>query len=131
MLKVSPAVAEVIVIVPVATVHVGSTTFNVGAAGATGTAATGTSTTVLQPDPLSTVIVCGPGRTLVYPPAGYGANAPPSKLKVSPAVAEVIVIVPVATVQVGSPVWVTGAAGAPGAAATVALASAEIQPAAF
>src|SRR5688572_7733241 len=102
MLKVNPAVAEVIVIVPVATVHVGSTTSSAGAAGAVGTSATGTSTAVVQPDPLSTVIVCGPGRTFVYPPAGYGPNTPLSKLKVSPAVAEVMVMVPVATVHVGS-----------------------------
>src|SRR4030095_167940 len=134
MLYVMPAAGAgaVTVMVPVRSVQLaGLVATAVGAVGVVGTAATGTSTTVLQPDPLSTVIVCGPGRTLVYPPAGYGANAPPSKLNVSPAVAEVIVIVPVATVQVGSTVCVTGVAGAPGAAATVALASAEIQPAAF
>src|SRR5204862_3432588 len=99
MLKVKPAVAEVIVIVPVGTAHVGSTTLSVGAVGIAGAAATGTSTTVVQPDPLSTVMVCGPGRILIYVPTAYEQNAPTSKLTVRPAVAEVIVIVPVATVK--------------------------------
>ena len=49
----------------------------------------------------------------------------------SPAVGEVIVIVPVATVQVGSTCAVVGVGGAPGAAAIVTSAAVEIQPAAF
>ena len=52
-------------------------------------------------------------------------------LKVNPAVAEVIVIVPVGTAHVGSTAFSAGAVGVAGAAATVAVASAEIQPAAF
>ena len=49
----------------------------------------------------------------------------------SPAVGDVIVIVPVATVHVGSTAVVVGAAGAVGTAPIVTSAAAEIQPAAF
>ena len=52
--------------VPVRSAHVaGEVADAVGAAGAVGASATGTSTTVVQPDPLSTVIVCGPEGTFV------------------------------------------------------------------
>ena len=75
--------------------------------------------------------MCGPVATPVYPPAGYAANAAPSRLNVSPAVADVTVIVPVATVQVGSTCVNVGAVGVAGCAAIVMLAAGDVQPAAF
>ena len=65
MLKVKPAVAEVIVIVPVGTAHVGSTVFRVGAVGATGAAATVVvASAEIQPAAFCAEIVCNPGATV-------------------------------------------------------------------
>ena len=56
---------------------------------------------------------------------------PPLRLKVKPVVVDVMVMVPVATVQVGCTVLVVGAAGVGGCALTVTLVIEEIQPSLF
>ena len=76
-------------------------------------------------------IVCGPGFSPVYPPAGYAANAPPSRLNVSPAVDDVIVTVPVGVVQVGSVCASVGVGGVGGTAPIVSVAVPELHPLAF
>src|SRR4029077_2036552 len=62
--------------------------------------------------------VYGPLATRVYPPAGYAAYAAPSRLNVSPAVADVMVMVPVATAHVG---FIWAVVGATGAASTTTV----------
>ena len=52
-------------------------------------------------------------------------------LKVNPAVADVTVIVPVATKHVGCVTVAVGADGVAGCADTITLVGAEVQPAAF
>ena len=121
---------DVTVIVPVGAVHVGSVTLTVGAAGALGADAMVTSIVVVQPALFFTVMVCLPELSPVYPPVGYGANAPPSKLNSTPVVGEVIVMIPVDVVQVGSVTLAVGAGGAPGAPATV-TSILVVQPALF
>src|SRR5882757_9473506 len=131
-LKVSPAVVEVMVMVPVASVHVGSTC---AVAGAVGVAGCGNNVVVvtgeIHPAALCAVSVCAPLARPGYPPAGYAAYAPPSRLKVSPVVVDVMVMVPVATVHVGSTCAVTGAVGVGGCGNNVVVVTGEIHPAAL
>ena len=56
---------------------------------------------------------------------------PPSRLKVNPAVIDVIDMVPVATVQVGCTTLAVGALGVSGWALTVILVIDEVQPSLF
>ena len=122
------------VIVPVAVAHVGcAVTLAVGAGGVAGCAFTVTLVTAdIHPLALCAINVCGPGATAVYPPAGYGAYGAPSRLKVKPAVTEVIVIVPVATVQVGSVTVAVGEGGVGGCGSiTTSADGGEMHPAAL
>ena len=117
-------------IVPVATVQIGWVTVTKGAPGIAGCALTDALVTAdIHPAAFFAKTVCD--VFAVKPPyTNVAAYAPPSKLYVSPAT-PVIVIVPVATVQVG---WVTVTAGAPGVAGCAlmdALLTADMQPAAL
>src|SRR5678809_595739 len=112
----SPAVDVVTVIVPVGTLHVGSTTASV-AVGAFGAVAISFESVVSQPAAFLTLMLCGPVASPLHPPVGYTAYAPPSRLNSSPAVDVVTVIVPVGTLHVGS----TTASVAVGAFGAVAI----------
>ena len=131
-LNVSPAVDDVIVTVPVGVVQVGSVCASVGVGGVGGTAPiVSVAVPELHPLAFCATIVCGPGFSPVYPPAGYAANAPPSRLNVSPAVDDVIVTVPVGVVQVGSVCASVGVGGVGGTAPIVSVAVPELHPLAF
>jgi hypothetical protein len=89
------------VMLPVATVHVGCTTLTVGAAGVGGCGLI----MMVVTEEIQLLLFCAvrvyvPGARLAYGPV-YGTYALPLKLKFNPAVADVIVIDPVATVQDG------------------------------
>jgi hypothetical protein len=102
-----------------------------GAVGVTGCASTVKLVRLeLQPFPFCAVSVCGPGAAK-YPFAGYGANAPPSRLNVNPIVGDVIVMVPVAVAHVGCTILMAGAGGI-GCALIITLDDeAEVHPAAL
>src|SRR4029453_7496697 len=116
ILNSSPAVAVVTVMVPVATVHVGSTAASV-AVGEFGAVSIAWFNVVSKPPDFLPLMVCVPVARPLQPEAGYTAYAPPSILNSSPAVAVVTVMVPVATVHVGS----TAASVAVGAFGAVAI----------
>src|SRR6266705_3011520 len=108
----------VTVIVPVATAQVGSTTLALGVGGTAGAAFTVTDAVEVHPPASFTVNVYVFGATLLNMVDDW--KLIPSMLYVycAPSGA-VTVIVPVATVQVGSTTLAVGVGGVPGAAFTV------------
>ena len=99
----------------------------VGATGVTGCGSTIIFVTVeMQPKLFCAVRVCEP-EPAEYPPAGYAAYTLPSKLKIKPMVEDVIVMVPVAAVQVGCTIFTVGATGVGGCAFTTILVTGDKQ----
>src|SRR6185312_1791773 len=128
-LKVNPVVADVTVMVAVASEQGGCVTLVVGATGVPGCALTvAVAVPDIQPASFFTLMVCSPVVVVVYPVDGYAPYAPPSKLKVNPVVADVTVMVAVASDQVGCVTLVVGATGVPGCAFIVPLVADEMQP---
>ena len=105
-------------IVPVATVQVASTVVTVGAGGAEGAGFTVTLADDVHPPDCFTVTVYVFGVTLLNTGEAWKFVASIEYVYCAPSGA-VTVIVPVATVHVGSTTVAVGAAGAPGAGFTV------------